>query len=139
MNCNCKCHERVDCSILAIGTAILVGVVAGILRYTAVITVAPLFLQVAFGIGLVTLAVLFVRALIGRGTTQGDCACAILSLLLLGILGTLLTSLILLGITFVATSVVGAILTGSLFAALALIVTTVACFIKCRANCLVCD
>jgi hypothetical protein len=42
---------------------------------------------------------------------------------------------VLLAIDFVATSIVGAIITGGLLAFLSLILTATACLIKCLANC----
>ncbi|MBE6798424.1 MAG: hypothetical protein E7525_01385 [Ruminococcaceae bacterium] len=139
INCNCNCNRRVDCSILALAASIIIGIVAGILRFTAVITLTVPFLWVTFGIALGFLVLLFLKALIGGRTCNNECVCAALPLLLLGILVTLLTSVILLGITFVATSVIGAIVTGVLLAAFSLIFTSTACFVRCTANCPSCD
>lgn len=138
-NCNCNCNRRVDCSVLALAASIIIGVVAGVLRFTAVITLTPAFLWVTFGIALGFLVLLFARALVCGRTRSNECLCNTLGLLILGILVTLLTSVILLGITFAATSVIGAIVVGVLFAAFSLIFASVACFAKCTANCPVCD
>ena len=56
-----------------------------------------------------------------------------------GILGAILTSLVLLGITFAATSVIGAIIAGLLIAFLALIFLAVSCLILCKAGCGDCE
>ena len=139
INCNCNCNRRVDCSVLALAAAIIVGVVAGVLRFTAVITLTTPFLWVTFGIALGFLSLLFLKTLFTGRTRNNECLCASLGLLLLGVLITLLTSVILLGIAFAATSVIGAIVTGVLLAAFSLIFTSTACFVKCTANCPLCD
>ena len=129
INCNCNCNRRVDCSVLALAAAIIVGVVAGVLRFTAVITLTTPFLWVTFGIALGFLSLLFLKTLFTGRTRNNECLCASLGLLLLGVLITLLTSVILFG----------AIVTGVLLAAFSLIFTSTACFVKCTANCPLCD
>lgn len=134
-NCNCKCTGRFDCTALSITASIIIGVVAGVLRFTAVITLPAPFLWVTFGIALGFLVILFVNTLVNGRTRRNDCVCTGLPLLILGILVTLLAAVILLGITFAATSVIGAIVAGVLLAAFSLIFTSAACFIKCTADC----
>ena len=123
--CTCRC------SLLSIAASIIIGVITAFLQITAVITVAPAFLWVVLGIAVVYLAVTLLVA------AKNPCArcCAILSTLLTGILGAALVSLVLLGITFAATSIIGAIITGALLAFLSLILTSTACLIKCLADC----
>ena len=123
--CNCRC------SLLSIAASIIIGVITAFLQITAVITVTPAFLWVVLGISVVYLAVL----LASSSKTCGARCCGILSTLLTGILGAALVSVVLLGITFAATSFVGAIITGALLAFLSLILTSTACLIKCLTNC----
>lgn len=129
----CNCSNK--CACTSIIASIIIGIVAGILRITGVITVTPAFLWVVFGIAVGYLA--FLLASTGRRDNGGYCCniCAILSLLIAGILGAILTSVILLAIEFVATSVVGAIITGALLFFFALTVTSSACLVRCFANC----
>ncbi|MBR4296530.1 MAG: hypothetical protein IKT56_06835 [Clostridia bacterium] len=130
-NCNC----RPSCITLSIIAAAIIGVIAAFLRLTGTITVTPAFLWVLFGVAIGYLAVtLIATALLGRSGLR-DCICSILPVLLAGILGTALTSVVLLGITFAATSIVGAIITGIALFAFSLTVITTACL----ARCIACD
>ena len=53
---NCSCSCRNSCGALAIIASIIIGVVATVLRITAVITVTPAFLWTTFGIAVGYLA-----------------------------------------------------------------------------------
>lgn len=123
-SCGCKS----DCAGLAIVSSIIIGIITAFLRYTAVITVTPAFLWVTLGIAVVYLAVLLAVSPTIRRT---GCVCNNLPVLLAGILGTVLLSIVLLAIPFAATSVIGAIITGALLLFFSLIITTVACLINC--------
>ena len=123
--CTCRC------SLLSIAASIIIGVITAFLQITAVITVTPAFLWVVLGISVVYLAVL----LASSSKTCGARCCGILSTLLTGILGAALVSVVLLGITFAATSIIGAIITGALLAFLSLTLTSSACLVKCLADC----
>lgn len=127
-----SCRSNVPCTGLAFVGSLIIGVIAAILRITAVITVTPAFLWVVFGIavGLLLLALL-ISAFSEQGTLR-DCRNT-LSALLTGILGSILTSVILLAVTFAATSIVGALVVGALAFFFAFMLSTVACYIKCLA------
>ncbi len=129
----CNCNNK--CACTSIIASIIIGIVAGILRITGVITVTPAFSWVVFGIAIGYLAILLVGT--RRRETSGYCCniCAIISLLIAGILGSILTSVILLAIAFVATSIIGAIITGALLFFFTLTVTSSACLVRCLANC----
>lgn len=129
----CGCGNRISCTATAVVAALVIGVVTAFLRITATITVTPVFLWVVFGIAVGYLAItLLAAALAPQGTACGAVA---LSALLVGILGTILVSVILLAIEFVATSVIGAIVTGTLLFFFSLMITATACYVKRRANC----
>ena len=130
-----NCTLRVGCTVLAIIASIIIGVITGFLSITAVITLTPAFLWVLLGIAVVYLAVLLIASTIFRVTGKRFCVCRTLPVLLTGILGTVLTSVILLGITFAATSIAGTIITAALLTFFSLIVTATACLIKCLAGC----
>lgn len=134
-SCGCNCSCRPNCTILAVLGSIIIGIIAAFLTYSATITLTPAFLWVVLGIAVVYLAVILVTSALARGPTLRLCICSSLTLLLIGILGAALTSLILLGVTFAATSVVGAIISGLVLAFLSLILTTLACVIRCIAGC----
>lgn len=127
--CNMKCN----CTVLALVAAAIIGVIAAFLQITGVITVAPVFLWVAFGIAVVYLGALVVTG--GRRGEAGGCVCRTLGTLLAGILGTALFAVILLAVGIVATSVISAILVGVLVFFLALTLAGSACYVKCLADC----
>ena len=129
---NCNCRTRFDCTTLAIIASLIIGIAAAILRYTAIITVPVVFLWVTFGIAVAFLAITLFSALMIRRIRNNRCLCDSIPFLLLGILVTILASVILLAFEFAATSVLGAIITGVLLAAFSLIFTSAACFVKCE-------
>ena len=128
-----RCEGNQDCVGLGIIASVIIGVIAAFLRITAVITVTPAFLWVLFGIAVVYLAVLLAATWLRQPANPCVSARVTLSVLLAGILGTILLSVILLAISFVATSVVGAILVGLLLLFFSLTVTASACLVKCLA------
>ncbi len=128
------CENRPSCVSLAVVVSAILGVVAALLRITAVITVTPAFLWVALGIAIGYLAILLAST--GCCPKANSCRCnnQTLTAVLAGILGTALVSVILLAITFVATSILGAILVGLLVLFLSLTVSATACLVRCLAN-----
>ena len=130
---SCNCNN--SCVGLSVIASIIIGVIAAFLRITAAITVTPAFLWVLFGIAVVYLAVALIVASSLRGGGSCTCICRILPAVLTGILGTVLGSVILLAITFAATSIVGAIITGALLFFFALLITATACLITCITGC----
>lgn len=126
-NCNCQ----FNCSSLSIISSIVVGVLAAIFRFTALITITPVFLWVLFGIAIGFLGITLLTSCFCNNKT----CCTNFGTFIAGILGTVLTSLILLGITFVATSELGAIITGFLLFFFSLLITSATCLIKSRFDC----
>ena len=135
MMTNVTCSSKCSCAVLAIILSLVVGVVAAMLTFMAVITVTPAFLWVLFGIATAYLLALPYRASVVRRIGTQACICSILPAVLVGLVGTVLASLALLGITFAATSIVGALVTGALLALFTLIITSTACLAKCITNC----
>ena len=129
--CNTKC----SCAVAALVTSLIIGVVTAFLQITAVITVAPVFLWVVFGIAVVYLGVLVVAAALARRAERCECSCSTLNTLLAGILGTVLFAIILLAVGITATSVVSAILVGLLLFCFTLTIASSACFVRCLADC----
>ena len=121
------CETKQSCVSLAVVVSAILGVIAAFLRITAVITVTPAFLWVTLGVAIGFLAILLAKA----GCCPAcRCGGGALTALLAGILGTALTSVILLAITFVATSITGAVLVGLLILFLSLIVSSAACLVN---------
>ena len=117
------------CAAWAVVAGAVLGIVAAFLRLTAVITLTPVVLIVAFGIAVAYLAVALVAAALSRSDgVMGDSTT--LSVLLTGLVGTILLSVVLLAIPFAAASVVGALLTGALVAFFTQAVIATACWVK---------
>lgn len=128
------CGCRWSCALLAVFASVVIGIVTMLLTITGTVAVAPAFLWVLFAIAVVYLAVIF-AVLSVRRTGCDRCICRVLPTLLTGILGTVLTSVVLLAISFAATSIIGAIFTGLLLLFFSLVITSTACLVRCVANC----
>ncbi len=133
-NCECSCTRGAQCSILAIAASVVIGIITTLLTITAVITVTPAFLWVVLGIAVVYLAVNLLVSATVRCCRTRECVDTPLSLVLIGILGAILTAIILLAVDFAATSVIGAIITGALLLFFSLFITATACLIRCLAG-----
>lgn len=132
----CNCNRGFNCTLLAVISAVVVGVVTAFLQALGIITVAAAFLPVTLGVGLGALVVLVPTAVAVYGTgLRSRCVCRSLNTTLIGALGTLLLSLVLLAIGITATSVLSAILVGVLLFFLWLTFAAAACFIRCAAQC----
>ena len=122
---NESCGYKIDCTIISVMASIIVGIVTAIFRYTAIITITPVFLWVIFGIAAGFLLLAFVRP---RTCCANSCKRIPLLLAVIGALVTVLAAVILLAITFAATSVLGAIIGGIAVGAFALTLTAGACY-----------
>ncbi|MBR5826302.1 MAG: hypothetical protein IKY78_04360 [Clostridia bacterium] len=122
------------CTVIAVAASLILGVIAAFLTITEAINVTPAFLWVLLGIAVVYLAVSLVSAALFR---NGCCEslCSIVNALLAGALGTILLSVVLLGVEFAAASVLGAVLVGALIFFFFLTVTATACLVRCFFNC----
>lgn len=129
-----NCGNRRDCTGIALIVSLIIGIVAAFLQITAVITLTPIFFIATLAIAIIYLAVILIATSLSQRISYNGC-CAPLSVVLLGILGTILFSVILLAITFAATSVIGAIVVGALFFSFSLLITATACLAKCFASC----
>ncbi len=125
---NRNCNRGNECLIISIAASIVVGIVAGILTITGIIATAPAFLWVLFGVAIVYLLTAFVVASQNNFETSLRVR-RLVATFIAGTLGTILFSIILLGIVFPATSALGAIFVGLLLASFSLIITTTACLV----------
>ena len=129
------CETKCRCILASIIASAILGVLAAFFQITGVITVATPFLWVAFGIGVVYLAVLVIAGAL-QGAHDADCCfCDTLDTLLAGILGSILVAVILLAVGITATSVVSAILVGLLVFFFALPLTATACLVRKIVDC----
>ena len=132
---NCNCNERCRCTIVELIVSAIVGVLTAFFQITGTIAVSTAFLWVVFGIAVVYLAALVIASALERRKEDGGCKCAALSALLAGILGTILTALVLLAFGITATSVISAIIVGLLLFFFALTVTATACLVRSLSDC----
>ena len=130
-----NCENKWNCTGIAFIASLILGIVAAFLQITGVITIAPVALLVALGIAVVYLAVTLVAASLAQRSVSCRRICNTLSVLLFGILGTILFAVILYAITFAATSVIGALFVGALVFFFALTLINTACLAKCLLNC----
>lgn len=129
------CENRNNCLTAAIVASVIVGIATAFLSFTATITVTTAFLWVVLGVAIGFLGLALTSAALIQGTVPCKCFCTTLSAFLLATLGTVLFALILLAVTFSATSAIGAAVTGILLFFFTLILTTAACLVKCIVNC----
>lgn len=132
---NCNCSYKCGCTIGAIIAAVIVGVLAALFQLTAAITVTAAFLWVLLGIAVVYLAALVIATALARRAEHSGCRCTSLNTLLVGILGTILFAVVLLGFGIVATSVISAILVGLLLGFFTLTIVASACYVRSLADC----
>ncbi len=130
-----NCENKWNCTGIAIIASLILGVIAAFLQITGVITIAPVALLVALGIAVVYLAITLVATSLAQHSVSCRRVCDTLSVLLFGILGTILFAVILFAITFAATSVIGALFVGALVFFFALTLISTACLAKCLLNC----
>ena len=132
----CNCNWRFNCTLTAVITAVIVGVVAAFLQILGIVTLTTAFAAGALITGVAYLAVgVLATAGLRRADTRPCCLCRNLNTLLIGVLGTIFVSLVLLAVGITATSVISAILVGVLFFFLWLTLAASACFIRCAADC----
>jgi hypothetical protein len=113
----------------------IIGVLAAFFQITGVIVATPVFLWVLLGIAVVYLGILVVSAALACRCEVGLCVCMALNTLLVGILGTVLFAVILLGVGIIATSVVNAILLGVLLFFASLVLTGSVCLVRSLFGC----
>ena len=130
-NCSCKC----SCTAAAIVISAIIGVLAAFFQITGVIVATPVFLWVLLGIAVVYLGVLVISSALACRCDARLCVCMALNALLVGILGTVLFAVILLGVGIVATSVINAILVGLLLFFASLLLTGSVCLVRSLFGC----
>lgn len=127
-------NTRQDCTLIAFIASLIIGIVTAFLRITAVIIPTDVFFWVIFGISVGFLAITLIAVTSSQNSFNCECKEKALGTQLISILATVLLSLILLAVDFVATSVLGAILTGLALFFFSLTLGSTACLIKCFAN-----
>lgn len=131
----CNCIFKSRCTTSAILAGILIGVISAFLQITGTAIITPAFLLGSLVLAVLFLALLLLSVSLAPKTSIRECLCDVLTILLAGILGTVLLALILIASGITATSVISAILVGILLFFLTLIFTGAACFIRCIIFC----
>ena len=124
-------NYKSSCPTLALIVSAIIGIVTAFLQISGIITVGTAFLWVSLGVAVVYLGGLTIASLLSRRNEQNPCAASSLKTLLVGILGTILFSVVLLAVGITATSILSAVLLGLLLFFSSLTVTSAACFVKC--------
>lgn len=126
-----SCEGTRSCLGGAVVVSTVVGVITALLTVTAVITLTPAFLWVVLGVAVVYLAILLLSVSLSERCVSCQSFHSVVAALLIGILGSALLSVLLLAVTFPATSIFGAIVAGALLLFFTLVLTSTACLVKC--------
>lgn len=125
---NCQC--RYSCTGLAVVAALILGIIGAFLQITGVIFLNATFLWVILGVAVVYLSILLATACFG--TCSLGCSCCSKDVVLAGILGAAVLSIVLLGIPAASVGVTGAILSGGALFFFFLILFATACLARGR-------
>ena len=134
-NTNCNCYPKFSCTLIAVIASIIIGVVTAFLTTTTAIAITTTLLYIALGVSAFYLAVALFTAPFVRSECMRKCVCNALTALIWGILGTVLTAIILLVFDIATGSILGAIITGAFATFVALTFTATACYVKCIVGC----
>lgn len=134
LSCNCSCSQGTQCLLFSVTASVIIGIITSLFAVTTIITVTPVFLWVVLGIAIVYLAITLLISVSICYSHKHSCSNTPLLLLLTGILGTILTAVILLMVEFVSASVLAAIITGALMLFFSLFITSAACLVRCFAG-----
>ncbi len=130
-SCSCKC----DCTGIGIVLSIIVGIITAVTVYNGLIDVTPAFLWAIFGIGTVSLFVALIAAIEIRAAGLEGCICPVVSTLLIGIIGTIISSAFALGFGIAAASIPLAILAAIVTIFTLIMISSFACLTICVSGC----
>lgn len=128
------CDNRRYCTIAAIIVSTIVGIVFAFTLISGGVVIDPIYVSVALGVGLVYLAATLIAVAIASLRFRGMGASSELIALIIGILGTIIFSIVVYLVGVTAVTVGLAVLVGFLGAFFALMITSTICFIKYLAN-----
>ncbi len=131
----CGCRPKCECSVIAAIVSAVVGIAVAFLNFSGTIVVPQVILWVFLGVALGFLAISFLAAAVRRSCEKSGCLCSALTTLFAGVFATVLLSLVLLVFDIVAAGILGSLITGLLFGAFTLTVTSVACIVKTLFGC----
>lgn len=132
---DCDKKQKCVCTVCSILSGILLGLVAALLGICHCVCFKPIFFWTLLGISVVYLAVLMMASALSKHNRPCKCKCRILNTLLAGVLGTVLFSVLLLGVGSCIPYGLSAVLVGVLIAFFSLTVINTACLVKILAMC----
>ena len=132
------CEGKKNCTCISIIISAIVGIVASFLQIGGLFIFIPLIAVVFLAVAILFLLATLIAAGLGRITAQYSCVCSALNALLTGIIGTVITSIIVLAFGIIAIGVISSIFTGLLVFFTALMILSTVCLIKAFANCTNC-
>lgn len=130
-----RCSIKSSCNGTAIIASAIIGALTAFAQITGVITVTPEFIWILSGITVAYLGVFAAAVAVARKTSHRRCLRFPLGALFLGILGTLVLSLVLLAMPIAASGLLSVLLSGFLLFFFALTLTAAPCFLRCLADC----
>lgn len=125
-----NCDNRCNCSGFAIIASLIIGIITSFFRLTGTLIETTAFLWVIFGIAVVYLALTLFAAILTGTTSNFRDFCSALTLLLIGLVGTIFVAIVMLAFEFAATSVIGAIALGLLILFFFLSIISAACLVR---------
>ena len=126
LNCDIRCN----CSGFAIIASLIIGIITSFFRLTGTLIETTAFLWVILGIAVVYLALTLFAAILTGTTSDFRNLCSALTLLLIGLVGTIFVAIVMLAFEFAATSVIGAIALGLLILFFFLSIISAACLVR---------
>ncbi len=124
-----------DGNTIGVILSILFGVAAGFLFFNGLLPTVTTGVIVAGIVAAIALILFWVSVISRKPYTDNDCVCENFGLLLTGILGTFVTTIIILTVTLVVTSPIFAILVGLAAFFFALIIVGIISYLSCIADC----
>ncbi|MGM9550994.1 MAG: hypothetical protein ACI3XA_01930 [Clostridia bacterium] len=128
---NCQCP---DCTTHSVILSTILGVIAAFLSITCILRLTAPIIFTALIVALLYLPVVLI-ALSLRTCSATRCVCRALKAIIIGVLGTVITSLILLTIPCFPIGVIYAIIVGLLTLFFFLMLSSTGCLIRCISNC----
>ena len=126
----CCCKTKCDCTFIAVIAAVVAGIIAAFLNFSATIAIPQYVLWIFFGVALIFLAATLLTAPLACRRETDICLCSSLTAFFTGVFGTVLAALVLILADLAATGLLASLITGLLAAAFVLTITSAACIVK---------
>ena len=131
----CECKNKCECTLFAVIASLVIGIVAVFLNFSSTLVITQTLLWAFFGASIVFLLIGLLASFGICKSDNRECLCTAVNEFLLGILATVLFSVILLTVDIAAAGLLASILVGILFGVFTLTLTSAACIIKYNLKC----